>query len=434
MSALHGAKTPTDWLSSYITGSIKVAKAGYLCSKKPTEFDKLQERLACAGYKGQTAELIHNDDSGSFGFVFIDIDTAKSSGTLDPLGRVLTLTTSLKAVGELESRSEGRLGDSAVEHYMQQLMQRATPPPNTLAEPPDSPQARALIRSFGGHVSGSNLSHLMGELAELLRRPEPGNEETWSELRDQHDQSWLRARWDTVAVASTKPSHLKKLVALEIALQSVWNKFEKAASNLPAIEGDEIRGDITGDKLLRQLAEQYLKVTSWGTRLSGWPRFVMEELRKTSRLDENIRDFFKASEEYVRYEALIREKGARIRDREFQLKVTLAALVAALVVLGEITISIADAAEVKGIVAWVVFAMTIPMAFWLTNAIYTDGQTRWKHLLWLILPLTVVLAGLFYFVASTIPGALPLCGPMVGASLGLVISSLRRARRWGGRS
>lgn len=168
----------------------------------------------------------------------------------------------------------------------------------------------------------------------LLKHQQP--EADWHDLQDDHEHLLLLAEPDSVTLATADHRHIDELVAMEIALQSAWNKFEHLSWNLNEILEDTSRKDIDEDKALRELSELALTVAGWRTRLAGWRRIALQHLRDTSKLDENIDDFFKASEEYVRHAAVA-------RDKRFQRVVTVAGIALAAVVLGEITISIAGA-------------------------------------------------------------------------------------------
>ncbi len=348
----------------------------------------------------QAAELMMQDAPIAFVFAFIDI---QGNDQLDTLERARTLTTCLEAADVLDSVLESRIGENPLDHHMTQMMQQ----PWGIHLGAEEQQARAsqiATGSFDEQWHGSVLPNLVRGLdrdlasAEMVDRarvardaqPTPGAERgtqsadsddtPWRTFREADNQSWLRAERDTVVMASTRTDHRQQLVALEVALQSVWNRFERSARNLPAIARDSRRRDLTGDTLLRELSEQYLRVTNWRIGLSAWPRAVMDELRRASSLDENIRAFFEASEEYVRYEEVVREKEARDRERNFQKVVTIAALALAAVVLGEITISIAgEDARARQSVAVLVALGALLVSPWLVASTYDDWSPHWRR-------------------------------------------------------
>ena len=168
----------------------------------------------------------------------------------------------------------------------------------------------------------------------LMKHQQHPVESDWHDLQDNDEHVLLLTEQDTVTMATANSKHIDQLVLLEIALQSAWNKYEQLSWNLKDILEDNRRQDIDEDRALRELSELALAVAGWRTRLSGWSRVALQHLRDASKLDENIRAFLKAAEEYVRHAGVEREK-------KFHRVATVAGLALAAIVLGEITISIA---------------------------------------------------------------------------------------------
>ena len=199
-------------------------------------------------------------------------------------------------------------------------------------------------------------------------------ESDWHDLQDNDDHVLLLAEQGTVIVATAEIKHVYQLVALEMALQSAWNKFERLSWNLNDILGDNSRQDIDEDKALRELSELALTVAGWRTRLSGWSHEMLQHLRDASKLDENINAFLKASEEYVRHAGVEREK-------KFHRVATVAGLALAAVVLGEITISIAGddgdtSRRVEQSVAVLVALGGVLVSPWLVRSTF-EGWPKW---------------------------------------------------------
>ena len=268
-------------------------------------------------------------------------------------------------------------------------------------------------------------------------------ESDWYDLADGDDRLLLLAREESLEVATASAGHINDIVAMEIALQSAWNKFERLSWNLDIILKDRDRGDIDESEALRQLSELALRVAGWRTRLSGWQRGALQHLRSASRLDENIEAFFKASEEYVRHEGLVRVEQQAGRERKFQRVVTIAGIALAAIVLGEITLSIAgdDGHErVEASVAVIVGFGALLICPWLVASTFDDWSRMWRS--W------GVLIG-FAFLAAQVSGFIswaaqidwlpsfylfsdfwwPWPGlPLLGLSIGAGIGCLYRAR------
>ena len=218
-----------------------------------------------------------------------------------------------------------------------------------------------------------------------LQRDERG--QTWTEIDYTATPAWLIADWETSIFAATSLDQIKSFVALQVAVEGVWNYLDLSARNLPVIISDR-RRDIDGNRFLRALSSQALRAAGWRTRLSGWRRVLLEELRKTYRIDDNIGVFFRTSEEYVRHEEVVREREARTRVQRFQGAVAIGGVALAALVLAELTISIAAANDdtVKSVseaVGWITFPLVGVVGLWLA-AWFFHGDYRPYHQLWAI--------------------------------------------------
>ena len=232
-------------------------------------------------------------------------------------------------------------------------------------------------------MSSWNLQAVLGAIVEHrdVRRDQYPIRSEWYDIPDGDNRLLLLAQDESLEVATVLTGHIDDIVAMEIALQSVWNKFENLSWNLDVILKDTERTDITEGEALRQLSELALRVAGWRTRLSGWQRAALQHLRSASRLDENIEAFFKASEEYVRRESLLREEQQANRERRFQRVVTTAGISLAAIVLGEITISIAGASgagRVEASVATLVAIGSVLICPWLVASTFEDWSPWWK--------------------------------------------------------
>ena len=240
-----------------------------------------------------------------------------------------------------------------------------------------------VTKDIVARMSSWNLHEVLGAIAEHrdVRRHQYPIRSEWYDIADGDNRLLLLAREESLEVATVRTRHISDIVAMQIALQSVWNKFEHLSWNLDVILRDTERTDITEGEALRQLSELALRVAGWRTRLSGWQRAALRHLRSASRLDENIEAFFKASEEYVRHESLLREAQQANRERRFQRVVTIAGISLAAIVLGEITISIAGETGDGRVEASVATIVAIGGAFicpWLVASTFEDWSPWWK--------------------------------------------------------
>ena len=218
-----------------------------------------------------------------------------------------------------------------------------------------------------------------------LQRDERGR--TWTEIDHTGTPAWLTVDWETSIFAATNLDQIRSFVALQIAVEGVWNYLDLAARNLPVIISDR-RRDIDGNRSLRALSSQALRAAGWRTRLSGWRRVLLEELRSTYRIDDNIGVFFRTSEEYVRHEEVAREREARTRAQRFQGAVAIGGVALAALVLAELTISIAAANDhtVKSVseaVGWITFPLVVVVGLWVA-AWFFHGDYRPRHQFWAI--------------------------------------------------
>jgi hypothetical protein len=306
-----------------------------------------------------------------------------------------------------------------------------------------------VTRDIVARMSSWNLQEVLGAITEHrdVRQHQYPIRSNWYDIPDGDNRLLLLARDESLEIATVRTGHINDIVAMEIALQSAWNKFEHFSWNLDIILRDTERTDITEGEALRQLSELALRVAGWRTRLSGWQRATLQHLRSVSRLDENIEAFFKASEEYVRRESLVREEQQAERERKFQRVVTMAGIALAAIVLGEITISIAGGSGSGRVEASVATIVAMGSAFicpWLVASTFDDWSPWWKS--WGVVVGFAFLAGqvsglarwagwvdeapAFYLFGAfwwLWPG-LPLLGLSVGAALGCVF----RAREAGG--
>ena len=289
----------------------------------------------------------------------------------------------------------------------------------------------------GWRRGGSGLLRFGRDLAEAdlpHRRYQQKREVSWS---DEHhapgdrlpygETRWLRARWDTALLATTNKDSIRELVAMEVALQSVWSKFASATQAVLKVHEERRVDDLKEslsvaafeDRLLDKLSDQLLRVANWQIQLSEWQRAMFARLRQTSRLDQNIDDFYGASAESVRRSEVVRDKERAEREKRFQGAATIAGLALAAIVFGEITISIAAgggavgevdgaAGEVERTVAVLGFAGTLGLAFLfvLHTFEYWSQEYRW----------VVGTAGLLLLVAMAASG-LPLLFSKIGIDI-----------------
>ena len=306
-----------------------------------------------------------------------------------------------------------------------------------------------VTKDIVARMSSWDLQEVLRAIAEQrdVRQHQYPIKSNWYDITDGDNRLLLLARDESLEIATVRTGHINDIVAMEIALQSAWNKFEHLSWNLDVILKDTERSDITESEALRQLSELALRVAGWRTRLSGWQRAALQQLRSASRLDENIEAFFKASEEYVRHESLVREVQQADRERKFQRVVTIAGISLAAIVMGEITISIAGGAgsgRVEASIATIVALGSVFICPWLVASTFEDWSPLWKS--WGVLIgfafLTAQVSGFASWAAwiDSAPGfylfgafwwpwpGLPLLGLSIGAALGCVYRAREAAR------
>ena len=340
-------------------------------------------------------------DREEYAFVFAAVDLGGDGARqvlrkIDLFRTVLSCMELLEEIGEVDVFSEGSmqelrsflrrefegLAPETIRKAQRSRYDRLRDPTKQSGSVVD--MLRAIDAQDGGHgVSG--LRRLRQDLAEAAlphRDYQPERKGEWS---DEHllpsatlksgETRWLRARWDTVVLATTNESSIRELVAMEVALQSAWSKFASATGAILMIHEENRPGDAFEDGLLDRLSDQLLRVANWQIQLSDWQRGVFSRLRETSRLDKNIDDFYEASAESVRRSAVVREK-------RFQRAATIVSVALAAIVLGEITISIAgegnEEGGVESTVAILVSIGTGVLALWFVLQTFGDWR-RWQQ-------------------------------------------------------
>ncbi len=112
---------------------------------------------------------------------------------------------------------------------------------------------------------------------------------------------------------------------------------------------------------------------------------MFERLLETSRLNEHIDAFYRASRESVARAQIVSEKKRAEREKKFQTGVAVAGVTLAAIVLGEITISIAsgtanttDGGRVEASVAILVMTGALFISPWLIISTMEEWSLRWR--------------------------------------------------------
>ena len=360
--------------------------------------DPVTRALAYAdsGLQNQIAELISKDQdlrySAPFSVVLVNGESAVEAGGTGETATTKTFQTTIDALNLLHSLDDV---DSLSDEMKSKLLSATAE--DDRAALLEAIDAVGRYRSSRRTDDYSTAEHVADSVARMLSHHDlvesrrsilasidqysanVRGTESWVALRDRSRHSWLFSNWDTSVLITTDREQFKAFVALQVALESVWNHLDLAARNLPEILSDA-RGDIDGNRALRSLSEHALRVAGWRTRLAGWQRLVLEQLRSTYKLDDNIRDYFRASEEYVRHEELSRERVSRQRAARFQGAFAIGGLTLAALVLAELTISIAaanahTARTVSEAVGWITFPLVAVVGMWL-GAWLIQGPSR----------------------------------------------------------
>ena len=346
-----------------------------------------------AQFRGdQSVDLIKNDKPYIVTFSGLELkeESSEDSPAAEAMWREHFPTTAraldiLNAVDDDVSSSRDAIDSAAFKDgayrnlvqtnvYLRQLSRSSR-----LSDPGISLAGRGFDQIASGTVqklSSFDLDKVHTGLIEhpLMKHRQHPVESDWYDLQDNDEHVLLMSEQDMVILATANSKHIYQLVALEIALQSAWHKFELLSWNLNDILEDNSRQDIDEDKALRELSELALAVAGWRTRLSGWSHVALQHLRDASELDGNIRAFLDASEEYVRHAGVEREK-------KFHRVATVAGLALAAVVLGEITISIAGSDSdtshrVEQSVAVLVALGGVLVSPWLVRSTF-EGWPKW---------------------------------------------------------
>ena len=359
----------------------------------------------------EIVRLIKGDEPRIFTFSALEIEAEGRDGPLGPLWWEHFPTTSY-ALDVLEALDDGlRVSREALDGfeghgtyrslqrvhiYLRDLMSS-----EALANPSESLHGQRfqdVTEQLVGELSKLDLEQVRDVLAKRqpMNRGADAVKSDWLDVQDGDEHLFVQAEPDLVTIATANRSHIDDIVAMEVALQSGWNSFARAAGRVlsahkkrddqPAGGGDREASE-EEDALLDVLSDQLLRVTRWRAQVFGWRHPVFERLRKASGLDANIDAFYKASEESVKRSEVLRqnararreeaqawrEEARARRERKFQAALGVGALALAAVVLGEIAISIegkTEGAAAKA-AAWFV-GLGIVLIAWVIAKLLSD--------------------------------------------------------------